>query len=105
MSENRHTALLILEGHIIDSLMLPSIMDMVMDEGGNFTVEELRVGQHKTDTSFCRIQVAAATPRSWTGSSARPRSWARRRRTTTRSSWRRSRPTASTPRTSTRPTT
>jgi lysine-ketoglutarate reductase/saccharopine dehydrogenase-like protein (TIGR00300 family) len=42
--------------------MLPSIMDMVMDEGGNFTVEELRVGQHKTDTSFCRLQVAAATP-------------------------------------------
>jgi len=42
--------------------MLPSIMDMVMDEGGNFTVEELRVGQHKTDTSFCRIQVAAANP-------------------------------------------
>jgi len=62
MSENRHTALLILEGHIIDSLMLPSIMDMVMDEGGNFSVEELRVGQHKTDTSFCRIQVAASTP-------------------------------------------
>jgi lysine-ketoglutarate reductase/saccharopine dehydrogenase-like protein (TIGR00300 family) len=61
MNENRHTALLILEGHIIDSLMLPAVMDMVMDEGGNFTVEELRVGQHKTDTSFCRIQVAAST--------------------------------------------
>ena len=62
MSEARHTALLVLEGHIIDSLMLPSVMDMVMDEGGNFTVEELRVGQHKTDTSFCRLQVAATTP-------------------------------------------
>ena len=62
MSENRHAELLILEGHIIDSLMLPSIMDMVMDEGGNFTVEELRVGQHKTDTSFCRLQVAADSP-------------------------------------------
>jgi len=42
--------------------MLPSIMDMVMDEGGNFTVEELRVGQHKTATSFCRLQVAASSP-------------------------------------------
>ena len=62
MSENRHTALLLLEGHIIDSLMLPSIMDMVMDAGGNFTVEELRVGQHKTETSFCRLQVAADSP-------------------------------------------
>ena len=58
----RHTAQLILEGHIIDSLMLPQVMDMVMDEGGNFTVEELRVGQHKTDGSFCRLQVAAADP-------------------------------------------
>ena len=62
MSENRHTELLLLEGHIIDSLMLPSIMDMVMDAGGNFTVEELRVGQHKTETSFCRLQVAADSP-------------------------------------------
>jgi len=62
MSESRNTALLVLEGHIIDSLMLPSIMDMVMDEGGNFTVEELRVGQHKTDTSFCRLLVAADSP-------------------------------------------
>jgi lysine-ketoglutarate reductase/saccharopine dehydrogenase-like protein (TIGR00300 family) len=62
MNDNRKTALLVLEGHIIDSLMLPSIMDMVMDEGGNFTVEELRVGQHKTDTSFCRLQVAADSP-------------------------------------------
>ncbi|GAC1658159.1 MAG: TIGR00300 family protein [Candidatus Dormibacteraceae bacterium] len=61
MSGQRHTALLVLEGHIIDSLMLPSVMDMVMDEGGNFTVEELKVGQHKTDTSFCRIQVAASS--------------------------------------------
>ncbi|MDQ6692732.1 MAG: TIGR00300 family protein, partial [Candidatus Dormibacteraeota bacterium] len=58
----RHTALLILEGHIIDSLMLPQVMDMVMDEGGNFTVEELRVGQHKADPSFCRLQVAATDP-------------------------------------------
>ena len=62
MSENTHTNLLLLEGHIIDSLMLPQIMDMVMDEGGNFTVQELRVGQHKTDISYCRIQVAADSP-------------------------------------------
>ncbi|TMD07427.1 MAG: TIGR00300 family protein [Chloroflexi bacterium] len=61
MSEPRQTALLVLEGHIIDSLILPQVMDMVMDEGGNFTVEELRVGQHKNDTSYCRIQVAAST--------------------------------------------
>ncbi len=60
MSEERKTALLILEGHIIDSMILPGVMDLVMDLGGNFTIEELRVGQHKTDTSFCRMEVAAA---------------------------------------------
>ena len=59
MSE-RHTALLILEGHIIDSMMLPQLMDMVMDQGGNFDIQELRVGQHKNDPSTCRIEVAAA---------------------------------------------
>ena len=58
----RNTALLVMEGHIIDSLILPQVMDMVMDEGGNFTIEELRVGQHKTDSSYCRMEVAAANP-------------------------------------------
>jgi lysine-ketoglutarate reductase/saccharopine dehydrogenase-like protein (TIGR00300 family) len=46
-------------GHIIDSMMLPQVMDMVMDLGGNFNIEELKVGQHKTDTSICRMEVVA----------------------------------------------
>jgi len=49
----------VLEGHIIDSLILPQVMDIVMDMGGAFNIEELRVGQRKTDTSLCRIQVSA----------------------------------------------
>jgi lysine-ketoglutarate reductase/saccharopine dehydrogenase-like protein (TIGR00300 family) len=56
---NRPGALLVLEGHIIDSLMLPQLLDLVMDLGGAFDIQELRVGQHKTDTSFCRIEVTA----------------------------------------------
>ena len=59
MSEGRHTARLVLTGHIIDSMMLPQIMDLVMDLGGNFTIEELKVGQHKTDTSICRMEIVA----------------------------------------------
>jgi len=59
MSETRHTARLVLSGHIIDSMILPQVMDVVMDLGGNFTIEELKVGQHKTDTSLCRMEVAA----------------------------------------------
>lgn len=62
MSSERYTARLVLRGHIIDSMMLPQIMDLIMDIGGNFTIEELKVGQHKTDTSLCRMEVVAATP-------------------------------------------
>ena len=62
MSEARHTARLVMTGHIIDSMMLPQVMDLVMDLGGNFTIEELKVGQHKTDTSYCRIEVVASSP-------------------------------------------
>jgi lysine-ketoglutarate reductase/saccharopine dehydrogenase-like protein (TIGR00300 family) len=61
MTEGRHTARLVLAGHIIDSMMLPSVMDLVMDEGGNFTIEELKVGQHKTDTSLCRMEIIATS--------------------------------------------
>src|SRR6266446_1771510 len=58
---NRHKARLVLTGHIIDSMILPQVMDLVMDLGGNFTIEELRVGQHKTDPSYCRMEVVASS--------------------------------------------
>ena len=60
-AERRHTARLVLTGHIIDSMILPQVMDMVMDLGGNFTIDELKVGQHKTDTSLCRMEVVAGS--------------------------------------------
>jgi lysine-ketoglutarate reductase/saccharopine dehydrogenase-like protein (TIGR00300 family) len=59
--ERRYTARLVLTGHIIDSMILPQVMDMVMDLGGNFTIEELKVGQHKTDPSVCRMEVVAGS--------------------------------------------
>jgi lysine-ketoglutarate reductase/saccharopine dehydrogenase-like protein (TIGR00300 family) len=62
VSSERHAALLLLEGHIIDSMMLPQLMDLVMDRGGAFDIQELRVGQRKTDTSTCRIEITACDP-------------------------------------------
>jgi lysine-ketoglutarate reductase/saccharopine dehydrogenase-like protein (TIGR00300 family) len=55
----RLATLLVLEGHIIDSMMLPQLLDLVMDLGGAFDIQELRVGQRKTDPSSCRIEVTA----------------------------------------------
>ncbi len=31
-------------GHIIDSWTLPRVWDIIMDRGGNFSVEEMRIG-------------------------------------------------------------
>ncbi len=48
-----------LRGHIIDSLILPRVWDAIMDLGGNFQVEEMTIGRHKTETSYARMQVIA----------------------------------------------
>src|ERR1051326_4180654 len=48
-----------LTGHIIDSWTLPRAWDIIMDRGGNFDVQEMRVGIHKTETSYIRLQVEA----------------------------------------------
>ena len=44
-----------ISGHIIDSMMLPRIFDVVMDLGGSFRVDEFRVGQNPEERSFARI--------------------------------------------------
>jgi lysine-ketoglutarate reductase/saccharopine dehydrogenase-like protein (TIGR00300 family) len=46
-------------GHIIDSWTLPRAWDIIMDRGGNFKVEEMRVGVSKTETSYTRLKVEA----------------------------------------------
>jgi lysine-ketoglutarate reductase/saccharopine dehydrogenase-like protein (TIGR00300 family) len=50
-----------LEGHIIDSLILPRVMDVIMDAGGNFDVLEVDVGTHKHAVSLARMKVFAET--------------------------------------------
>ena len=46
-------------GHIIDSWTLPRAWDMIMDRGGNFDVEEMRVGTTKTEPSYARLKIHA----------------------------------------------
>lgn len=48
-----------LSGHIIDSWTLPRAWDVIMDRGGNFNVEEMRIGVHKTEPSYARLKVEA----------------------------------------------
>ncbi len=46
-------------GHIIDSLILPKILDEVMDLGGSFEILQLQIGKRKTDTSTARLRISA----------------------------------------------
>lgn len=48
-----------ISGHIIDSWALPRAWDTIMDRGGNFIVEEIRVGARKTEPSYIRLKVEA----------------------------------------------
>jgi lysine-ketoglutarate reductase/saccharopine dehydrogenase-like protein (TIGR00300 family) len=50
-----------LRGHIIDSRLLPQIMEEVMDRGGEFVIQHIDVGRRKDEPSFARIQISAPT--------------------------------------------
>ena len=46
-------------GHIIDSLILPKILDCIMSSGAAFSIKEIKIGQARTDPSFARIEIRA----------------------------------------------
>lgn len=48
-----------LSGHIIDSLLLPKVLDLITASGGAFKILEIVVGQARNDASFARIEVSA----------------------------------------------
>lgn len=48
-----------LHGHIIDSLILPKVLDEILTGGGSYVIKDIRVGQRQADSSFARIQVRA----------------------------------------------
>ena len=51
-----------LEGHIIDSLLLPKALDLIVREGGSFRIETMTVGQRREDMSAAVLEVQADTP-------------------------------------------
>src|SRR5439155_1273542 len=50
-----------LRGHIIDSLILPKVLDQILTHGANFKIAEIKIGQKRADQSFARIEVSAET--------------------------------------------
>ena len=46
-------------GHIVDSLLLPKILDRILLMGGTFEIRECKIGVHRTDPSYARIAIRA----------------------------------------------
>ncbi|RIK83035.1 MAG: TIGR00300 family protein [Planctomycetota bacterium] len=47
-------------GHIIDSLILPKVLDGITAAGGEFRIKDIAVGHDRADPSYARIEVRAA---------------------------------------------
>jgi len=50
-------------GHIIDSLILPKVLDEIMDLEGTFEILDIAIGKRKADTSSARLRIHAPTQR------------------------------------------
>ncbi|MCA9186542.1 MAG: TIGR00300 family protein [Pirellulaceae bacterium] len=50
-------------GHIIDSLILPRILDCISQAGGSFRIRQIQIGQGRHDPSLAVLEVSADTRR------------------------------------------
>src|SRR5687768_4673965 len=56
---NEFTEKVELTGHIIDSLLLPKVLDCVTAAGGAFRIEKITIGQARKDPSYALVEVSA----------------------------------------------
>src|SRR6516164_9265165 len=48
-------------GHIVDSLLLPKILDRILQMGGTFEIRECKISARRVDPSYARITIRAAS--------------------------------------------
>src|SRR5436189_4866839 len=51
-----------LRGHIIDSLILPKVLDEILTNGGSFTIREIKIGKQRHDASYACIDGFGPSP-------------------------------------------
>ncbi|MGH7844937.1 MAG: TIGR00300 family protein [Candidatus Binatia bacterium] len=51
-----------ISGHIIDSLILPKVLDLIVSLGAEFEILDIQVGHRRSDRSHARIKVEASSP-------------------------------------------
>lgn len=58
-AKSLHSQIVEVRGHIIDSQILPKILDEVLDSDCEFSIEEVQVGRTRSDASYARIEIIA----------------------------------------------
>lgn len=58
----RHVEHVEMSGHIIDSLLLPKVLDAILTRGASYEIQEFRVGKRQDDPSYARIEIRADSP-------------------------------------------
>ena len=53
------SAVVSVEGHIIDSLILPKILDVIVESGADYRLLDIHIGRSHTDPSHARIELTA----------------------------------------------
>jgi lysine-ketoglutarate reductase/saccharopine dehydrogenase-like protein (TIGR00300 family) len=56
---SRAQATVVLDGHIIDSLLLPKVLDTILAMGGTFDLTDVRIGTKREEPSHARILIGA----------------------------------------------
>ncbi len=51
-----------MSGHIVDSLLLPKVLDAILSRGGRYHIAALKLGEKQDDPSYVRIEVRADAP-------------------------------------------
>ena len=51
-----------ISGHIIDSLILPKVLDLIVSLGAEFEILDIQIGHRRSDRSHARIKVEASSP-------------------------------------------
>ncbi|MGD9645106.1 MAG: TIGR00300 family protein [Pirellulales bacterium] len=50
-----------IRGHIIDSMILPKVLDQITSRGGSFRLKNIAIGQGRHDPSYALVEVQAPT--------------------------------------------
>jgi lysine-ketoglutarate reductase/saccharopine dehydrogenase-like protein (TIGR00300 family) len=58
MTSSTMTETVEVSGHIVDSLILAKILDMILDAGCDYEISEFHVGKTSQDTSFAQLEVS-----------------------------------------------